>query len=310
MSIVPFYFFHFHTSNFIDDKINIYSISIFVFSFIYIILFCIETAVQHERAPRSCVPNPHLNGLAAHLERDVFTSPQHVPLHHHHHHHPHNGLVLPMPIHLQAAFSSQLEPQLQRHYAQFGAIHSNMFDSFSHFAAAANSNLFPPPPPLISANSSFLTKSSSDPKISPIFPPSIHASDVFKSISGRCHSDPDPIISPVTAFALPKSKSSIDGKEDEVSSSEEISTLHSNLLSGSGSSSPNNQEIVFETAAKLLFLAVKWTKSIQSFTQLNANDQNILLEECWAELFVIMSAQYGLPIGSELTINICFYNFV
>lgn len=218
-----------------------------------------------------------------------------------------------MPIHLPTAFSSQLEPQLQRHYAHFGAIHSNMFDSFSHFAAAANSNLFPAPPPLISANSSnLLPKSTSDPKNSPIFPPSIHAADVFKSFSDRNRSDSDPITIPSgTAFSfLPKSKSSIDGKEDEVSSSEEISTLHSNLLIGvSGSSSPNNQEIVFETAAKLLFLAVKWTKSIQSFTQLNANDQNILLEECWAELFVIMSAQYGLPIGSELILHFCYYHF-
>lgn len=279
-------------------------LSFYRFSFSFFFFFIRTAAVQHERAPRSCIPNPHLtNGLAAHLDRSVFTSSQHMPLHHHHHHHPHNGLVLPMPIHLPAAFASQLEPQLQRHYAQFGAIHSNMFDSFSHFAAVANSNLFPQPPPLISANSSLIPKSTttSQPKMSPGFPPSssIHVSDVFKSISGKRDSVPEPVLSAGRPFSLPISKSSIDGKEDEVSSSEEISTLHSNLVSVSGSSSPNNQEIVFETAAKLLFLAVKWTKSIQSFTQLNANDQNILLEECWAELFVIMSAQYGLPIGSK-----------
>lgn len=88
------------------------------------------------------------------------------------------------------------------------------------------------------------------------------------------------------------------GKEDEVSSSEEIVRLHS-TISPTSSSHSNDPDIVFESAAKLLFLAVKWTKSIPSFNQLNAADQNLLLEECWAELFVIMSAQYGLPIGSK-----------
>lgn len=38
-------------------------------------------------------------------------------------------------------------------------------------------------------------------------------------------------------------------------------------------------------------------------------DQNLLLEESWAELFVIMSAQYGLPIESKNSISIYLYHY-
>lgn len=71
-------------------------------------------------------------------------------------------------------------------------------------------------------------------------------------------------------------KDIINGKEDEVSSSEEILTMQLPATTSAGT--PTSQEIVFESAAKLLFLAVRWTKSIPSFNQLNANDQNLLLE--------------------------------
>lgn len=268
-----------------------------------------QVAVQHERAPRSCIPNPHIsNGLAAHLERGTFSSSQHMPLHHHHH----NGLILPMPLHFPTAFSSHLDPQLQRHYSQFGSFHSNVFDSFSHFAAAANSNLFPPPPPpLIPGGVTMPSKTSLDPRDCSTMVPPLQVSSVFKSISTKTDSnDSDqnstPIPPSMPTFTSFNHKIVKDGKEDEVSSSEEISTLQSNLLNGSSttSSPQNDPDIVFETAAKLLFLAVKWTKSIPSFSQLNVNDQNLLLEECWAELFVIMSAQYGLPIASNRTFRI------
>lgn len=83
--------------------------------------------------------------------------------------------------------------------------------------------------------------------------------------------------------------------------------MHTNLPATPTASAATSQEIVFESAAKLLFLAVRWTKSIPSFNQLNANDQNLLLEESWAELFVIMSAQYGLPIESKPLLWILLY---
>lgn len=117
---------------------------------------------------------------------------------------------------------------------------------------------------------------------------------------------PSPFTLPLLSLST-KSNKDITGKEDEVSSSEEILTMHTNLSAMASATTANgevnSQEIVFESAAKLLFLAVRWTKSIPSFNQLNTNDQNLLLEESWAELFVIMSAQYGLPIESKLDLS-------
>lgn len=55
-----------------------------------------------------------------------------------------------------------------------------------------------------------------------------------------------------------------------------------------------DREAIFEASAKLLFLAVKWAKSMPSFAQILPKDQKTLLEESWSELFVITAAQYGL----------------
>ncbi|XP_055678118.1 nuclear receptor subfamily 2 group E member 1-like [Lutzomyia longipalpis] len=75
-------------------------------------------------------------------------------------------------------------------------------------------------------------------------------------------------------------------KEDEVSSSEESAI---SLVSRH----PQQKEAVFEFAAKLLFLAVKWAKNVPSFAQLPSRDQTILLQDSWADLFVLTAAQWG-----------------
>lgn len=51
-----------------------------------------------------------------------------------------------------------------------------------------------------------------------------------------------------------------------------------------------------EAAARLLFLNVKWTKGIIPFESLSLPDRLLLLEESWAELFVLGLAQYLYPI--------------
>lgn len=201
-----------------------------------------------------------------------------------------------MPLHLSSAFSN-LDAQLPRHYPHLSAFQSNVIDSL-HFAAS-NGGLFPapapppPPPPLVSTvNPRNPIKSALE--LNPCL------SRYISPISTKPDLDlkqPKPL--PFLSLPISKMAHDLTGKEDEVSSSEEILTIHTNLPTSSSSAS--NQEIVFESAAKLLFLAVRWTKSISSFNQLNTNDQNLLLEESWAELFVIMSAQYGLPIESKQT---------
>jgi nuclear receptor subfamily 2 group E member 3 len=96
-------------------------------------------------------------------------------------------------------------------------------------------------------------------------------------------------------------------KEDEVTSTEE--TLASSFLKSESFS----KELLFESAAKLLFLAIKWAKSVPSFVTLPVQDQKLLLEESWAELFVITAAQWGLSIDSgkhKLHLISIVYSFI
>ncbi|KAL1490404.1 hypothetical protein ABEB36_013109 [Hypothenemus hampei] len=112
-----------------------------------------------------------------------------------------------------------------------------------------------------------------------------------------------------------KEKDTRDGLKDDdiVTSSEEVgqekheSEMRLELPIGSESESkPLNlvpvevpqsiAENIYESAAKLLFLAIKWAKTIPSFLRLSLRDQSILLEESWSDLFVLTAAQWALPI--------------
>lgn len=58
------------------------------------------------------------------------------------------------------------------------------------------------------------------------------------------------------------------------------------------------QETVYETSARLLFMAVKWAKNLPSFASLTFRDQVILLEESWAELFLLNAIQWCMPLDA------------
>ncbi|KAK5646021.1 hypothetical protein RI129_004485 [Pyrocoelia pectoralis] len=119
-------------------------------------------------------------------------------------------------------------------------------------------------------------------------------------------------------------------KEDEVTSSEEASNKNGVYYYVRMSSPPNRSRLelpilgeyrtglrsldisslslfptenVYESAAKLLFLAVKWARTIPSFLQLSYRDQSILLEESWSELFILTAAQWTLPVDEALLVN-------
>ena len=55
-------------------------------------------------------------------------------------------------------------------------------------------------------------------------------------------------------------------------------------------------ENVYETAAKLLFMSVRWAKSIPSYNQLSQRDQAALLEDGWCQLFVLSLAQWNVQV--------------
>ncbi|XP_041350644.1 nuclear receptor subfamily 2 group E member 1-like [Gigantopelta aegis] len=58
----------------------------------------------------------------------------------------------------------------------------------------------------------------------------------------------------------------------------------------------NNPEAICEAAARLLFMSVKWAKSVPAFQSLPFRDQVLLLEESWRELFVLGTAQFQIPV--------------
>ncbi|KAK2583544.1 hypothetical protein KPH14_009499 [Odynerus spinipes] len=114
-------------------------------------------------------------------------------------------------------------------------------------------------------------------------------------------------------------------KEDEVTSSEEAATVETRIepkdeLVGTRlvppiASSVSSEyamsgfsllptENVYEFAAKLLFFAVRWARSIHSFLQLPYRDQTILLEESWSELFVLTAAQWNFPVEESTLVPV------
>lgn len=87
-------------------------------------------------------------------------------------------------------------------------------------------------------------------------------------------------------------------KENEVTSSEEIP-----VVSANDTSRLKSTQTLYDSASKILFLAIRWAKSIPSFSQLPMIEQKKLLNECWAELFVIAAAQWGLSIDDEIVVG-------
>ncbi|KAG8177393.1 hypothetical protein JTE90_016736 [Oedothorax gibbosus] len=59
---------------------------------------------------------------------------------------------------------------------------------------------------------------------------------------------------------------------------------------------PNPLDTVHESAAKLLFFAIRWMRGIPSLLQMGFRDQAILLEEAWCDVFVLSAAQWGFPL--------------
>ena len=59
-----------------------------------------------------------------------------------------------------------------------------------------------------------------------------------------------------------------------------------------------NPEAICEAAARLLFMSVKWAKTVPAFVALPFRDQVVLLEESWRELFVLGAAQFQIPIDA------------
>ncbi|XP_069355619.1 photoreceptor-specific nuclear receptor [Maniola hyperantus] len=95
-----------------------------------------------------------------------------------------------------------------------------------------------------------------------------------------------------------------DSDDDSIDvTNEEDSTSYSPPAISSYSQScipygPLGIESAAETAARLLFMAVKWAKNLPSFASLAFRDQVILLEEAWSELFLLNAIQWCAPLDA------------
>ncbi|XP_037047282.1 nuclear receptor subfamily 2 group E member 1 [Bradysia coprophila] len=54
-------------------------------------------------------------------------------------------------------------------------------------------------------------------------------------------------------------------------------------------------EVLQETTARLLFMAVRWVRCLVPFQTLSKNDQQLLLQESWKELFLLNLSQWAVP---------------
>ena len=91
--------------------------------------------------------------------------------------------------------------------------------------------------------------------------------------------------------------------EESQSSSSSHHKEEENTISVVGPSSgaaSRETETVYETAARLLFMSVRWTKNLASFSALAQTDQALLLEESWAELFLLCAVQWCSPHTSQV----------
>ncbi|XP_023324316.1 nuclear receptor subfamily 2 group E member 1 [Eurytemora carolleeae] len=58
---------------------------------------------------------------------------------------------------------------------------------------------------------------------------------------------------------------------------------------------PASWETLQETAARLLFMAVRWARCLTPFQTLTQEDQVTLLKESWKDLFLLHLAQWSIP---------------
>ncbi|XP_072018828.1 nuclear receptor subfamily 2 group E member 1-like [Amphiura filiformis] len=68
-------------------------------------------------------------------------------------------------------------------------------------------------------------------------------------------------------------------------------------------SSISSVETVCESAARLLFMSIKWVKNVPAFVSLPYRDQLLLLEEGWRELFILGAAQWQMAFDSTPLMN-------
>ncbi|XP_076090891.1 nuclear receptor subfamily 2 group E member 1-like [Mytilus galloprovincialis] len=297
-----------------------------------------KDAVQHERSPRcfqykreNVEDHSHKTGYPYDFD-EFFESRQY------HHYPPFNANLRvpefptyrPSPVY-PPAFALQYQHDQRRHHAlqsHFSSCNVNIDvrTKYSHFnsdgSSNASTNSSPTQPPMVHTSRCSTPSDNANDKI-----------DRTDTKSERMTPSPEPASTTSSSEngspASDKSDSpNVTSSTSPKSSSDESPKLAPRVLPFSPPSSAYQQSIhqpfpkytqvamtpdnallandnIYETAARLLFMCVKWARSIPSFLQLPFRDQAILLEESWCELFILSAAQWSLPIdiGTLMTNN-------
>nr|XP_027238299.1 photoreceptor-specific nuclear receptor-like [Penaeus vannamei] len=127
------------------------------------------------------------------------------------------------------------------------------------------------------------------------------------------HMFPEGILAPTPIFMPHVPTSQPHGLLHMLSSAEKLQGANPPITSGSSGSSlqevavslpqaPSvlpfapSWDIFQETTARLLFMMVRWIRSLAPFQTLSRSDQCVLVEESWKELFLVHLAQWYLPL--------------
>lgn len=155
-----------------------------------------------------------------------------------------------------------------------------------HFQTHSGAAAVPPQP-----SAAIHTYFSSLPVAPPYLDPSPRVGLLIERLFGRT------LLSPLQSPDEFKESLSLVPGDDEVTSSETPQFSLSDSLART--SRRCNKDAIFESAAKLLFMAVKWAKSVPSFASLPLDDRTILIRDSWADLFVLTCAQWNFSDSSE-----------
>lgn len=215
---------------------------------------------------------------------DLYTTHRRLPIHHS------NGLILPLPMHIPTA-NYAFSPSIinSSRYPAIPASSLMQSRQFDPFYYSNNNSMFTPVIPSNIAQHQYLKLDS----IANAYPASFLNAPP-QTIASLAHQQ-----RPVNESVKTATAATTINKEDEVTSSEEAKLpatddkptyIQSSFIGIAGSL---EQEGFFESPTKLLYLAIKWAKSMPSFMQIPLKDQTILLENSWAELFILIAAQYG-----------------
>ena len=64
-----------------------------------------------------------------------------------------------------------------------------------------------------------------------------------------------------------------------------------------------NPDKIYESSVRILYMSVSWARSIPTFLQLPFQDQALLLEESWSELFILSMIQCSLPMDIGILLS-------